>query len=147
MAVGILEETLEHALFLAKYFRKSDLQSVTIAVLFELGIDTDLLGFEYLKKSILLYYSAPGRMVMKEIYPTVGKMFDSRPNKRQVEQTIRNVIAKAWENRDDQVWRIFFRPDKNGNIPKPSNAEFITRIAYFLQLWQGCCREEVGCEK
>lgn len=147
MVVGTLEETLEHALFLAKYFRKNDLQSVTIAILFELGIDTDILGFEYLKRAIMLYCTTPGQMVMNEIYPGVGKMFEAKPNRHQVEQTIRTAITKAWKNRDDRIWRIFFLPDKNGAIQKPSNGEFISRIAYFLQLWQGCCREEVKNEK
>lgn len=147
MVIGTLEETLEHALFLAKYFRKGDLQSVTIAVLFELGIDTDILGFEYLKRAIGLCCTAPGQMVMNEVYPSVGKMFDAKPNKHQVEQTIRTAITKAWKDRDDQVWRIFFPPDKNGVIQKPSNGEFITRIAYFLQLWQGCYKKEVKNEE
>lgn len=147
MVVGTLEETLEHALFLAKYFRKNDLQSVTIAILFELGIDTDILGFEYVKSAIMLYYTTPGQMVMNEIYPSVGQMFETKPNRYQVEQTIRTAIAKAWKNRDDRIWRLFFPVDNNSAIQKPSNGEFITRIAYFLQLWQGCCREEVKNEK
>ena len=50
------------------------------------------------------------------------------------------MIHDAWENRDEAVWRCYFPSNQEGFVEKPSNGEFISRVARFLELWQGCCK-------
>jgi hypothetical protein len=35
----------------------------------------------------------------------------------------------GWEKRDDRVWRMYFTPGREGIIPRPTNAEFISGLA------------------
>lgn len=96
-------------------------------ILLTLGISTKLRGYAYLREAILEVVNRPGQSVTKELYPAVGKMCDA--TKTQVERSIRSAIEKAWEHRDEALWRLYFQP-ASGEVPeRPTNAVFITRIA------------------
>ena len=146
MEAGTIGDTLDHALFLAEHLHRCDLQYMALAVLFELRVPRNYDGFDYLKNAILLYHDNPVQKLSKELYPAIGKMYEQRPGKLQVEQAIRSAINAAWKDRNEKVWRIYFQADGDGRLKKPSNAELIADIALFLKLWQGCC-QEVSYEK
>lgn len=135
-----IDKTLDHVMFLARHFKKSDFQSVILVVLLELGIPTQREGFTYLRTVIAQRYDHP-LLTMKELYPTVGVSCDTDAGYFQVEQAIRAAINAAWKNRDDKHWDYYFPADESGKMKKPSNTEFITRIACILELWRGCCEE------
>jgi hypothetical protein len=46
-----------------------------------------------------------------------------------VERNIRSAIDAAWSKRDENVWRLYFTPDSQGKMDKPTNAAFISRLA------------------
>jgi len=102
--------------------------------LVSLGIPTKLRGYTYLREAILLMSRDPDQAITKVLYPAVGNICGS--NKDQVERSIRSAIEKAWLNRDDRVWQLYFPPGPDGIIPKPSNAVFISRLADHLILQQ-----------
>ena len=143
MVTGTFEETLAHALFLARHIHKGDLQCAATAVLLELQVPTNRIGFDYLKHAIILFCDDPTQMITKELYPAVGKLYEAKPGVLQVEQAIRAVIKAAWKNRNEKIWWYYFPSgiDENGNLQRPSNSEFIAGIGRFLELWQGCCEE------
>ena len=66
-------------------------------------------------------------MVTKELYPKVGKLCDATGT--QVERSIRSAIGKAWEGRDETVWRSIFGAGSGGTLARPTNAVFISVIA------------------
>lgn len=101
-------------------------------LLMALGIATNRKGYNCLREAIPIYSKDPNQSITKELYPAVGKACDAAPV--QVERAIRGVIEKAWRNRDDQVWRIYFTPCSDGTIHKPSNSEFVSRLADYLVL-------------
>lgn len=136
-----IEKTLKHALVYAKHLNRCDSRCVALAVLIELGIPTECDGFNYLLQAIVLFCEDPTRMFMKGIYPEVGQFYLPVVGVKQVEQSIRSVIRSAWKNRDNEVWSCYFQVDSNGEVLRPSNAEFISRIGYFLELCKGCCKE------
>lgn len=103
-------------------------------LLVTLGIPTNRRGYTYLREAILLMAQDPDQTVTKVLYPAVGNL--CRGNKEQVERSIRTAIEKAWLNRDDRVWQLYFPPGADGIIPKPSNAAFISRLADALNLQQ-----------
>ena len=67
----------------------------------------------------------------KELYVTLAKRYGS--TKEAVERAIRCAIEKAWRNREEYVWRCFFAPGSRGFVEKPSNAEFLHRMALSLE--------------
>lgn len=146
MVCSTIEVTLEHALFLARHLHRCGLQYAAIAILLELGIPTHRDGFDYLKNSIVLFCADPTQVLSKGIYLEIGQMYSTNPDHQQIENAIRSAIDAAWRNRNEKVWRIYFLPGPDGKLRKPTALEFISRIGYFLELWEGCCKE-VSYEK
>jgi len=134
------EGTLQHALMLAQLLQYCDYSCVILLVLYELGVQPKNDGFVFLKYAIAMHFENPMQTLQNDIYPAVGNIHGGRMDGGQVEQAIRRTIRDAWKNRDDTQWCLYFPTEKNGTIKKPSNAEFIARIAWFVELWQGCCK-------
>lgn len=104
--------------------------STVTAVLLELGVPTSRKGFRYSREAILLLSKDPTLQITKEIYPAVGKMFGAEAES--VEKNIRDVIAAAWRQRDEALWRRYFPIAPNGQVPRPSNGVFLTRLTEVL---------------
>ena len=117
---------------LAEYLQPQEVarqepRMVVANVLLTLGISTKLRGYAYLREAILEMMSSPGQSVTKVLYPAVGKICDA--SNTQVERSIRSAIQKAWDRRDEAVWRQHFQVSPAEPITRPTNAEFISRIA------------------
>lgn len=97
------------------------------SLLLTLGIPPKLRGFAYLKEAVVLYQEDPLQSVTKLLYPEVAKRCGCAP--MHVERSIRSAIEAGWKRRDDRVWRLYFQPDREGRIPRPSNGDFISRLA------------------
>lgn len=100
------------------------------SVLFTLGVPTKLRGHACLREAVMCMVHNPDQSITKELYPRVARLCNGTPG--QVERSIRGAITAAWNNRDDSVWRQYFGTDAQGNTCKPTNADFITRIADLL---------------
>ena len=95
--------------------------------LLTLGIPTKLRGYAYLREAVEVMAQHPGLSITKELYPMVGQRCGA--SAENVERSIRGAIAAAWENRDDQIWRMYFSANP-GQLPRrPTNAAFISRLA------------------
>ena len=99
-------------------------------ILFALGIPTKLRGHACVREAILCMVKKPDQSITKELYPVVAELCNGTPS--QVERSIRSAITAAWKNRDEVLWRQYFGTDGEGNISKPTNADFITRVADLL---------------
>jgi hypothetical protein len=97
------------------------------SMLMELNIPSKRRGFVYLEKGIRQYLQQPGQALTKTIYPELAREHFTQPEA--VERAIRQVIHESWEKRDDRVWRMYFSSGREGIIPRPTNAEFISRLA------------------
>lgn len=135
-----IDRTLNHVLFLTRRFRGNDLESAILAILLELGFSTQSDGFHYLRTGIMLKYSSPNQRIIKMLYPAIGRCYEPVVGANQVEQAIRSAISAAWDIRDEDTWNCFF-PSVGREEKKPSNGEFISRIACILELWHSCCKE------
>ena len=92
-----------------------------------LGVSPKLAGYHCLCAAISMIAEDPWLM-MKEVYPVVARGC-GLSNWSCVEHLIRTAIHKAWENRQIPIWERYFPVNKQGDIDRPSNKEFITRIA------------------
>lgn len=101
------------------------------SILTELSFLVKHKGFAFLQEASILMANRPGISITKELYPSVGKIFGTTGPL--VERSIRTAIQRAWEHRDNQVWQRYFQADANGDVPHPTNAQFISRMAEDLR--------------
>jgi len=97
-----------------------------------LGMSSSLDGYKQLRVGIPMYHRNPRQMVCKELYPAIAKAYQWK-DPRKVEHSMRSAIQSAWRHRDNGVWSVYFPPKDNGDIPCPSNKQFISRIAELLE--------------
>lgn len=100
------------------------------SLLMSLGFSPKLDGYGYLVEAIPLYARDPSQAITKELYAEVGSLRQKEASL--VERSIRSAIDKAWRERDEAVWRQYFRCAPNGAVPRPSNGAFIARMAQIL---------------
>ena len=97
------------------------------SLLLTLGIPPKLRGYAYLCHAVTLYQADPLQSVTKVLYPEVAKRCGCAA--MHVERSIRNAIDTGWKRRDDHVWKLYFPPDGTGQIARPTNGDFISRLA------------------
>lgn len=102
-------------------------QTVVTNMLLALNLSPKRRGFRCLETAILLFGQDPGQSVTKILYPEVAKRCDG--SRESVERAIRTVIHTAWAQRDEDVWRLYFTPCRDGTVPRPTNTVFIARLA------------------
>lgn len=136
--------TLDHILLLARHLEKCNAPGAVIVMLMELGVPTQYVGFEFLKTAILLFYANPTRALHKDIYRQIMEQ-SGQSSEEQVDQAIRVTIKYAWREGSREAWDWYFAYDGIDRSQKPTNAEFISRIARLLEMWY-CNAEEVAYE-
>ena len=141
-----INKTLNHVLFLARHLKKCDIGGAVIVVLMELGVPTKSMGFEFLKKAILLQRKDPTRSLTNDIYLEITLHY-RQTSEEQVEQCIREAIKLAWRRGSRKACDWYFAYDGQTIANKPTNSEFISRIAYIVELWQECKKKEVSYER
>lgn len=99
-------------------------------VLMALNVPARRKGYQYLETAIDLYRQDPHQSVTKVLYPTVARICGG--SRESVERAIRGAIQMAWERRDEKVWRLYFTPCHNGQVPRPTNMAFIATLAELL---------------
>lgn len=107
--------------------RKADEHSVVSSILLALSMATHRKGFRYSRMGVQLLAEDPTRQITKEVYPVIAKEFST--SSTAVEKAIRSAIEDAWKSGNRDLWRQYFPPAPNGQIPKPTNTEFLSRIA------------------
>jgi two-component system response regulator (stage 0 sporulation protein A) len=95
-----------------------------------LGIRGRHHGSTYLHHAVPLYAADPLQSVTKVLYPEVAKRCGCKAS--HVERDIRNAILSAWKKRDENIWRLYFPADGTGTVKRPTNSEFIARMAQCL---------------
>ncbi|MBQ8834406.1 MAG: response regulator [Oscillospiraceae bacterium] len=94
--------------------------------LLALGIPSRLNGYDYLLEAVPYFAAHPGLSITKELYPAVAILCQSKAS--HVERSIRSAVQTAWEHREEQAWQQYFHTG-GGIPPRPTNAEFISRLA------------------
>ena len=69
--------------------------------------------------------------ITKELYPAVAEVVGG--SSQQVERSIRNAIEIAWKKRNPEIWSRYFDNQIGENAVRPTNAEFITRLAHYIE--------------
>lgn len=122
---------LHHILFLT---RIQDIRAFIMVLLLELDFDSDCDGFDYLVNAVIFYRMNPLQSITQSLYSSVAKECDQGVTPTQIEQSIRRAINSAWSNRDEAEWQRYFPKQDT----KPTNGQFISRLARLVDLWEGC---------
>lgn len=129
-----VDTTVQYILRLTGCFREGDIDAAILAVLFDLGFSAQCEGFSQLRIAIRHKYIHPHDNC-QEVYAAVIRATDPSATQVQVEQTVRSAISSAWSRGPARQWDLLFPAGKNGRRCRPSNFEFIARIACILELW------------
>lgn len=143
----VIEETLEHAMLLARHMPHCDYSTVLILVLYEMGFAPKNDGFTYLKEAVAMRYENPTRHLWDDIYIEISAEHNGVGGNEPIDQAIRRTIKDAWKDYDAEIWRIIFPVMKKRKIRRPSNGDVIAGVAWFIELWKGCCKEAEYAEQ
>ena len=123
-----LREELKRMLQLRKYGGMDPEQEVR-KILLELGAPDHLVGHPYVIRAILLVVG--DQLYINHItfglYPQLAVEFETTPAR--VERAIRNLIEVTWTRGDIDVLDQYFGNTISASRGKPTNGEFIARIA------------------
>lgn len=108
-------------------------EDVVREVLLELGAPDHLAGHPYLVRGILLVLEDRAYInnVMYGLYPRLAEIFDSTPSR--IERSIRHVVEVAWSRGDWEVLNKYFGNTVSASKGKPTNSEFIARVANIVR--------------
>lgn len=140
-----VNSTLAYLISLVCDVRQGDVPAAILAILIELDFQPCMDGFGYLRKAILLKHDYPD-LRLCAIYDEIVKSFDSALYAKQVEQAMISAIESTWENRNKEKWDYFFSVEKMGKNTKPTNKEFISQLACFMELWSSHCKGGTLCK-
>jgi len=99
-----------------------------------IGIPAHIKGYMYLREAINMLVNDIGLLssVTKELYPSIGKKFNTTPSR--VERAMRHAIDVAWSRGQlETINKIFGYTIKNEK-GRPTNSEFIAMVADKLRL-------------
>ncbi len=99
------------------------------AFMLELGIPAHLRGYYYLREAVLLAVSDMELVgsVTKLLYPVIARRY--KTTLQRVERAIRNAVEVSWERGNPEVFEDLFGFSREMGAPRPTNSEYIARIA------------------
>ena len=118
----------------ANFENEKELDLVIGRLFVGLGISPHIKGFNYLRSAIIMLIKEPGLIgaVTKELYPRIGKKYDTTASK--VERAIRHAIEVAWNRGKTSVFNDMLGVEAFTANEKPTNSEFMALIADRLML-------------
>lgn len=113
--------------------RMQDLHSRIDRALSDLSIPAHLLGYAYLQAAIELVVQQPEAAfaVTLCVYPGVAMRYGTTA--QLVERAIRHAVERGWSRCDSTIREMYFGSKSCSGRQKPTNAEFIARIANLVR--------------
>lgn len=105
----------------------ADLKSQISNLLLQLCIRPKVAGYAYLTEGIWHLVERPDQSITKELYPAIAAAH--RTTADAVEHSMRTAIEGGWKRMDAQIWSQFFPANADGVIPRPTNSDFLSRLA------------------
>ena len=112
----------------------TDLRGSIDRALSDLGIPSHLLGYAYLQTAIDLVVRQPeaAYAVTGCVYPGVAMQYGTTA--QLVERAIRHAVERGWSRCDEAMREMYFGGKIRSARQKPTNAEFIARIANLVRM-------------
>ena len=112
----------------------TNLELMITDIIHQIGVPAHIKGYSYLREAIMLAIKNGDiiNSVTKLLYPTVAKKHSTTASR--VERAIRHAIEVAWDRGDIDVLNSYFGYTIHTERGKPTNSEFIARIADKIRL-------------
>ena len=112
----------------------NNLQISVTKILHDLGVQSHIKGYQYIREGIILLYNNPDMIggITKELYPEIASKFDTTVSR--VERAIRHAIEVSWNRGDWDLMEEIFGHSVDIDKAKPTNSEFIVTVADKLRL-------------
>lgn len=125
----IMEEIREMIEPVAKEKQAENIEDLISEILVELGMPCHIMGYRYSSYAIKLAVENPDIIdnITFVLYPTVATCFDTSASR--AERAIRHSIECTWDRGDLYVIEKYFGNTISRSKGKPTNSEFIARIA------------------
>ena len=103
----------------------------------ELGVPAHLKGYHYIRTAVLMAVEDMEVVssVTKLLYPDIAKQYKTTGQK--VERAIRNAIEVSWQRGNMSAMEEIFGFSANTGKGRPTNSEYIARLADELQMHEG----------
>ena len=111
-----------------------NLESRIVEVLRDLGVPTNLKGYDYLRSAIAMCVEDKTILesIIGRLYPEMAKRYHTTPSR--VERAIRHAIEVAWDRCDFDVMRQYFGNTISPSRGKTTNSEFVSCVVNQLRL-------------
>ncbi len=102
-------------------------------MMLQIGIPANLVGHPQMAYGVELAVKNPNiiNAMTKEFYPAVAEQFNTTPAR--TERAFRHAIEVAWTRCDYDVLNYYFGNSISANRSKPTNSEFVARIANIIR--------------
>ena len=128
LARQALQQLMEHP-----QLTRKDPEYLVRRILLEMGTPDHLVGHPYVVEAVLM--AVENRYYINNItfglYPQIAAKFDTTATR--VERGIRHLIEVTWIRGDMDILCRFFGNTVNPQRGKPTNGEFIARLANLVQ--------------
>jgi two-component system response regulator (stage 0 sporulation protein A) len=103
-------------------------------IMHQIGVPAHIKGYLYLRAAIKMVVEEVGLLgaITKELYPLVARKFNTTPSR--VERAIRHAIEVSWERGNTEAINKLFGHSVTTESGKPTNSQFIAKIADKLRL-------------
>lgn len=111
-----------------------DLEIKTSELLHNLGVPSQIKGYQYLREGILMLYKNTDFIggITRSLYPEIARRHDTTASR--VERAIRHAIEVAWNRGDYQMMNKLFGHSIDFDRSKPTNSEFLVTVSDALRL-------------
>ncbi len=111
-----------------------DLELKTSELLHNLGVPSQIKGYQYLRDGILLLYQNTDFIggITRNLYPEIARRHDTTASR--VERAIRHAIEVSWTRGDYGIMNKLFGHSIDFDRAKPTNSEFLVTISDALRL-------------
>lgn len=126
--------SLDNVSLLNKDREITELQRQITKIIHELGVPSNLKGYNYLRDGILRVYFDPSlaHKITKTLYVQIADKFSSTDAR--VERSMRHAIEVSWNRGNWELMEEIFGYSVSIDKSKPTNSEFIVTIADKLRL-------------
>lgn len=113
----------------SKAARNDTAENLVRQILLDIGAPDRLLGHAYVTEAVVLCTEdrSYANAITKRLYPQVAAKFGT--SQTRVERAIRHLVEIAWDRGDMDVLYGYFGNTISRDKAKPTNGEFIVRIA------------------
>ena len=110
------------------------LERLVTSIIHEVGVPAHIKGYQYVREAIILAVQDMDviNAVTKVLYPEVARRYNTTPSR--VERAVRHAIETAWDRGDLETLQRYFGYTVSNTKGKPTNSEFIARIADRIRL-------------